>query len=146
LVLIGEIDLLPRLFATVFVPEIVRDELSHAHTPPSIREWIASRPAWVLFVSGAEVAELPLPTLDDGERSAIALALTLRADLILIDDRRGVAAALALGFDAVGTIGLLDRAARQGHIDLGAALMRLKSTNFRYRPEMLDALLAPDRR
>ena len=91
---------------------------------------------------GTPVEELPLPALDDGERSAIALALSRRADLILMDDRSGVAAALAYGLEAIGTLGLLDRAARRGLIDLAAALARLKVTNFRYQQEMLDALLA----
>src|SRR5271168_5361495 len=88
LVLIGEIDLIPRLFETVLVPEMVRDELSRARTPPPVRAWIASPPAWLQIVPApAGLEELALPALDDGERSAIALALSRRADLILMDDR-----------------------------------------------------------
>jgi predicted nucleic acid-binding protein len=39
LVLIGQIDLLPRLFAAVTVPMVVRDELLHPSTPQSMRDW-----------------------------------------------------------------------------------------------------------
>ncbi len=35
-----------------------------------------------------------MAALDDGERAAIALATTLRADLLLMDDRVGVAMGL----------------------------------------------------
>ncbi len=145
LALIEEIDLLPRLFDTVFVPEMVREELSHARAPSVVRSWVTSRPRWLQVARTPPHEELLLPALDAGERAAIALAMSLRADLILIDDRSGVAAALAQGLPVAGTLGLLDLAARQGRVDLAAALMRLKATNFRYRQEMLDALLARHR-
>ena len=145
LALIGEIDLLPRLFDSVFVPELVRAELSHPRTPPVVRDWAASRPIWLQVAPTPPLETLPLPALDDGERAAIALALSLRADLLLMDDRSGVAAARAQGLAVVGTLGLLDRAVRRGLVDVAAALMRLKATNFRYRQEMLEALLAQHR-
>jgi predicted nucleic acid-binding protein len=145
LALIEEIDLLPRLFDAVFVPEMVREELSHARAPSVVRGWVTSRPRWLQVARTPPDEELLLPALDAGERAAIALAVSLRADLILIDDRSGVAAALAQGLAVVGTLGLLDRAARRGRVDLAAALMRLKATNFHYRQEMLDALLARHR-
>jgi predicted nucleic acid-binding protein len=59
-----------------------------------------------------------------------------------MDDRQGVAAASAVGLRVIGTIGVLDRAALRGLIDLPAVVARLRETNFRYRPELLDALLA----
>jgi predicted nucleic acid-binding protein len=145
LVLIGEVDCLPRLFETVLVPEMVRDELSRARTPPSVRAWMASPPAWLQIMPSPHLETLLLPELDAGERAAIALATSLPANLLLIDDRRGSAAAIAQGLETTGTLGLLDRAARHGLIDLAASLGRLKATNFRYRPEMLDALLAQHR-
>lgn len=69
------------------------------------------------------------------------LGLSLKADLILIDDRKGAAAALQKGLEITGTLGVLDRAAQRGLVDLADALARLKQTNFRYRQEMMDALL-----
>jgi hypothetical protein len=38
LVLIGQIDLLPRLFAAVTVPMVVRDKLLHPNTPQPVRD------------------------------------------------------------------------------------------------------------
>jgi predicted nucleic acid-binding protein len=41
-----------------------------------------------------------------------------------------------------GTLGLLDLAARRRLLKLRDAFARLKTTNFRYPPEVMDALLA----
>ena len=90
----------------------------------------------------AEVSDDPeLSALDDGEKSAIALGLSLSADIILIDERRGAAAALRKGFEVTGTLGVLDLATERGMVDLAAALARLRETNFRFKEELFDALL-----
>jgi hypothetical protein len=46
----------------------------------------------------AAVNDAALQSLDEGERSAIALAELLHADLILMDERKGTSAALSKGF------------------------------------------------
>ena len=142
LVLINQIELLPRLFGTVVLPDVVRDELNAPRTPAPVRAWLASSPPW-LEAGAASVAETRLsPKLDAGERAAIALALELGASLILMDDRVGVEEARLRGLEVTGTLGVLLLAARRGFVDLEAALLRLKVTNFRYPPALLDAMLA----
>ena len=59
-----------------------------------------------------------------------------------MDDRAGVAAALAQGFEVTGTLGVLVRATAQGLIDLPTAFGRLRTTHFRCRPELMDGLLS----
>ena len=80
--------------------------------------------------------------LGAGERAAITLALSMHADLILIDERKGTKAALNKGLEVVGTLGILRLAARRGLIDLADCFARLKRTNFRYRQDIMDAMLA----
>jgi hypothetical protein len=46
------------------------------------------------------------------------------------------------GFDVVGTLGILRLAAQRGLIDLADSFARLIRTNFRYRQDILDAMLA----
>jgi len=141
LVLIGHIDLLAQMFRGVSIAQTVQAELTHAEAPRTVRDWAAAPPAW-LGVLPAPMSEDPaLSALDDGERATIALAASMRADLIVMDDRAGVAAARARGFAVTGTLGLLDLAARRDLIDLAAAFARLRATSFRCRPELLDALL-----
>jgi hypothetical protein len=79
--------------------------------------------------------------LGAGEREAISLAISMRADLILIDERKGTHVALDKGFVVAGTLGVLALAARQGLIDLADSFARLRRTNFRYRQGIMDALL-----
>jgi predicted nucleic acid-binding protein len=59
-----------------------------------------------------------------------------------MDDRAGVAVARSKGLTVAGTLGVLELAADRGLIDITTAVFRLKGTNFRYRPELLDALVA----
>jgi hypothetical protein len=51
-------------------------------------------PGWFGVLLAAEIGDPALDALDCGEKSAIALGLSLKADLILIDDLKGAAVAL----------------------------------------------------
>lgn len=51
----------------------------------------------------------------------------------------------ARGLEVTGTLGLLDRAAGRGFVNLPTAFAALKATNFHTRQELLDALLARHR-
>jgi predicted nucleic acid-binding protein len=145
LVLIGRIDLVPQLFGSLSIPTVVRDELDDPMTPAAVRRWIAAPPGWLTIMPLPAEADFAPASLDDGERAAIALATAIKADLLLMDDRAGVAAARAQGIEVTGTLGVLDRAARHGLIDLSAAFSALQATNFHARQDLLDVLLRRDR-
>jgi predicted nucleic acid-binding protein len=145
LVLIEAIELLPRLYGKVPVPEVVLSELKHPGTPAPVRAWLETGPGWLEPRIAPPVPALPFPKLGDGEQATVALAQAIRATLVLMDDRAGVAAPRAQGLAATGTLGVLELAATSGLIDLPLALTRLQATNFRYRPELLEALLARHR-
>jgi predicted nucleic acid-binding protein len=138
---IGHIDLLPRLFGKVFIPDAVHTELCHPAAPALVREWTARLPVWVEVASVETLDDAALLPLGAGERAAITLALSIHADLILIDERKGTRVALGKGFEVAGTLGVLALAARRGLVDLADTFARLKRTNFRYRQEIMDALL-----
>lgn len=147
LVLIGQIALLPTLFERVFAPDAVVREMRHEAAPIVVRSWAATPPIWL------EVTPVPTTTEDralqalgSGERAALLLARTLNAELILMDDRAAVAVATARGFEVTGTLGVLDLAARRGLIDIASVIGRLRTTSFRHRPEILNALLAQHRK
>lgn len=147
LVLIGQVELLSVLYTEVLIPEAVADELQQPGTPELVRRWIAHRPSWLQVVPPtARPASVSLVDLDRGERDAIVLALHLKADLVLMDEREGVQEARRLGLTVTGTLGVLDRAAERGVIELVPAIARLRQTNFRIDPSLLDRLLAVDGR
>ena len=141
LILVDAIDLLPTEFNTIVVPTAVYRELCDPGAPMAVRAWIANIPNWL------EVRPDPDHRSNDPAEMAldgavIALAAAISADLILIDDRAGAAVAYRRGFTVTGTLGVLDLGARRGLIDLARAFERLRATNFRYRPEIMDTLLA----
>jgi predicted nucleic acid-binding protein len=141
LVLIGEVEILPALFEKILVPTAVLDELAHAGAPEAVRNWMRAPPPWLeAHVALASVSDGALQNLDEGEREALALAGSLHADLILLDDREGVRVARQRGFRVMGTLGVLQLAAKRGLLDWTDAFELLKRTNFRYRPEVIDRL------
>lgn len=143
LVLTGDVALLPKLFECVLVPQAVWDELANPEAPQAVRDWIAHAPGWLdVRPVDPEDDDVTVVKLDQGERAAIALALAVKAELVLMDDREGVGTARDRGLAVTGTLGVLDLAARGGLIDLAAAFERLKTTTFYYRQGLLDALLA----
>ena len=142
LLLIGHIDVVPQLFSRVCIPAAVREELSDPVAPAPVRAWIAAPPGWLSIMPAPAHVDPALAALDDGEQAAIALASATNADLLLMDDRDGVAVARARGVEVTGTLGVLDRAALRGLIDLSTAFAALRATNFHVNQKLLDVLLA----
>lgn len=143
LILIGHIDLLPALFEKVILPAAVQNELTSRKAPPAVRDWIAVCPVWleVQDVPPGEPEDASLKGIDAGERAAIQLASALHADLLLMDDRKGVFAAERKGLRVTGTLGVLDLAADRGLVDFAEAVLKLERTNFRRPQALLDKLL-----
>lgn len=136
LVLLGKIDFLERMFGRVVVPSEVADELRHPNAPKAVRDFLAHPPRWLGIREAPP--ELPFAGLGLGESAAIRLSLSWGADLLLIDDRRGVEATRQKNLVAAETIALLERAAAEGWIPIEEAFQRLRETNFRVRPTLLD--------
>jgi len=65
----------------------------------------------------------------------------MNADLLLIDDRKGVKFARQQGLRVTGTLGVLDLAAEWGLLDFRAAIGALQRTSFRRPGTLLQSLL-----
>ena len=144
LLLIDQIDLLPGLFKSIFVPEAVLEELGHPSVEETVRRWAAAPPTWVEIGKVQAPSEsLPrdLARLHRGEREAIQLADQISADLVLLDERDARRVATQRGLSITGLIGVLDRAASARMVELEAAVARLIRTNFRISPRLLELLL-----
>lgn len=145
LILICEIEILEKLFGRIVVPQAVFSELQHTKTPQPVKDWIANAPLWLEVKQADASLFTPGKRIGDGEREAIALAIELKADALLIDDRDGTQEARKQNLIAVGTVNLLERAAEKGLLDLPEILDRLSQTSFRLPPsEIIEAMLERD--
>ena len=143
LVLLGHVDVLPRLYGRVTVPAAVVGELTHPRAPQAVRSFFGSPPTWVAVVrdpeEAADVAQIELGL---GERAALSLALALAlaspGARLLCDDLPARRFAEARSLGVVGTLGILVEAATAGWLDLDDALRRLRDeTNFRVTVALL---------
>jgi predicted nucleic acid-binding protein len=141
LILIGHIGVLPALFQRVILPTVVCDELNHQKAPAAVKQWIANPPAWAEVHPTPHLHDPAMEKLDAGEEDAIALAVELRADMILMDDRDGVRIARSKGFRVAGTLAVLAMASTHGLLNLTEAFDRIKRTSFHYQQEIMDQFL-----
>ena len=120
-----------QLYGTVIIPEAVYRELTDPDFPVAgaievqTFEWIQTR-----SVTNRTVIEVLINELDIGEaeaipteRFAIALAVELQADQLLIDERRGRIIANKLHLKYTGILGILIEAKSQELVPLVKPLM-----------------------
>lgn len=114
---VGQLDLLRQLYGKIIIPQAVYHEIVvvGAGQPGDIEiktfDWIETQQANDRIV----VTSLELE-LDRGEAEAIALATALKADLLLLDERKGRVVASRLGLKFVGLLGILIEAKHKGLI------------------------------
>lgn len=144
LVLVGEAEILPKLFGLVLIPGAVSKELQQHCTPEIVRKWILTPPSWleVRVVQPPKVSELE--SLGAGEREAIWLAEQIHADWLIIDDYDGRREAARRNLPIMGTLRVLDEAASRDLIKLADVLTRLEQTTFFISPDLVDWLLDRD--
>src|ERR1035438_4797188 len=80
-----------------------------------------------------------LERLQAGEQAAILLAESMKADIILLDEKAARRVAANRGLRVTGLLGVLSEAATRGLVELAPAIDRLRMTNFRSSPALLKA-------
>ena len=139
---IGCESLLPSLYERVLLPPAVLGELSHPDAPKVVANWLARLPNWIEVRRTAGPPDAALADLGPGEREAIQLAQEKRADLLLIDERRGRLEAKRRGLATTGTLGVLLAGAQRGLVDATSAFEQLvAATTFRCTPELRKGFL-----
>lgn len=114
---INQLHLLQQLYGSIIIPEAVYRELTDLDNPvPGTSEvqtydWIEMRQ-----VENKSLVTPLIQSVDEGEAEAIALAMELHAELLLIDDLDARIQATRLGLDFTGLLGVLIEAKNQGLI------------------------------
>jgi predicted nucleic acid-binding protein len=138
LVLIGQIEILPRLYTRIPIPPAVLAELNHPAAPEPVRHWAAHPPSWLEVLTPK--SRVNITQLDPGESEAIALATEMHVEVLLIDERAGRQEAARRGLKIAGTLSVLDEADQAGLVDFDAAVVLLRHTSFRVSAAVLAAI------
>ncbi len=112
---VGQLNLLHQLYGELIVPQAVYDEIVVAgeglpgSAEVATSDWIHPQSAANRTAVTALQSEL-----DPGEAEAIALAVELNADMLLLDERIARRIASRFGLPFVGILGVLLEAKAQG--------------------------------
>jgi len=136
LILLDRANLLPEILGEIVIPTVVRDEMQAERTPFKIKEFISDPPQWLTVMPPTGIIDGDLMEIDPGEREAILLAEDLNADGILIDDYAGRITAQSRGIFVIGTLGVLEIAARRGLIDFRNEIRRIREAGFYLTDEL----------
>lgn len=120
---LGRIELLRDLFERVLVPPAVADELLHPAGPHIAIDIAGFAFLQLRAPSRSDRVQAFLRILDPGEAQALALAEEVGAQLVLMDETAGRAAALEAGLAVMGTLGILLKGKVNGKLPALATLI-----------------------
>jgi predicted nucleic acid-binding protein len=131
---IGKLDLLQNLFAEIAIPPAVNRETAFS----------TASALWIREVSLHQPIppQLSSTSLGAGETEAMSLALELKAQWLLLDDKAARRVAKSLGVPVIGTLGLLLACKRRGLIPAVKPLVdALLQSGFRVSPSLYQRVL-----
>jgi uncharacterized protein len=114
---VDKLDLLNPLYGDITIPQAVFHEMTVIGADKAGAQevetlsWFSTR-----TVQNTTVVNSLRSELDAGEAEAIALALEIKADLLLMDERRGCVIAQQMEVACSGVLGVLIKAKHQGLI------------------------------
>ena len=114
---INQLHLLQQLYGTVLIPEAVYQELTDPDFPVAGAKEVQTF-TWIQIraVEDRTMLKALSSELDPGEAEAIVLALEMKAEQVLIDERRVRMIAARLNLHYTGILGVLVEAKSQGFI------------------------------
>ena len=105
---IGQLPLLQVLYGSIVIPESVYEEIRALESFGIDTSWLGNT-EWITIqpVGNKAFVESLKNELDPGEAEAIALAIELKADRLLIDERLGRQVAQRFSLKVTGLLGVL---------------------------------------
>ena len=144
---INQLDLLQKLYTGIVIPTAVYNEMVRAgkivpgavevQTLPWIQKQSVVDSQRVILIQETQ------ENIDLGEAEAIVLALELKADLLLMDERRGRIVATSYGLQITGLLGVLLQAKRKMLIPAVKILMNqlIEQADFRVSDQLYTTIL-----
>ncbi|MBC6481846.1 MAG: DUF3368 domain-containing protein [Hormoscilla sp. GM7CHS1pb] len=141
---IGQLNLLQQLYNQIIIPTAVYDEIANAGKT-DVGAAAVQTLSWIKtqrVTDYSPIGSFP-KRLNAGENEAIALAIELNADLLLIDEKLGRKVARSSGLKLTGVLGILMAAKRRGLIPVVKLLMDdlIAQVGFRVNTELYAEIL-----
>ncbi len=138
---IGEINLLRQIFHKIVVPCGVFAEICQVESHKEFlikQDWIETA-----TLTNTNLKTGLMADLDGGEAEAIALAIELKADYLLMDETKGGQIAESYGVKVIGIIGVLIKAKEEGLIaEVKPYLQKLvNEAGFWLNPKLIKTIL-----
>jgi uncharacterized protein len=131
---LGQLQLLQKLFSSIFIPPAVLRETSPTVQMP---EWIASHELEQPI--GSQVLR---SSLGQGESETISLAMEIGARWVILDDRPARRLAQGLGLPVIGTLGILVASKNRGFLStVRPCLDTLMAKGFHVSPHLYAQVL-----
>lgn len=144
LALVGHENLLDAIFHEVVAPPAVQAEFIRLAESSGCFAGLAL-PQWIRVQAPESIPATIAcdENLDPGESQALALALEIRADGVLIDEAHGRSIAIELGLTPIGVLGILVRAKRNGLLPTVAHVIDdlLAKARFRASDDLIREVL-----
>ena len=112
---LNRLSLLRQLYTEIYVPTAVFNEIEAGKSKDYYED--LSKLDWVNIIEIGNKDGNSFPDLDKGEAEAIALALEMKADSILLDEKLGRFHAKNANLKVTGSIGILIRAKKEGLVN-----------------------------
>jgi len=144
IIIIGEIALLQQIYPKILIPPSVHSELTRL---PILQTTMISLldAGWLEIQAPTNLQLLDIlnQTLDPGEAEAIALAVELSANRLLIDERLGRSVAASYGLKLRGLLGILIYAKQQELIPVLKPILDclINQAGFRVSQTLYDRVL-----
>ena len=108
LIQINLLHLLQILYGEIIIPVAVNDEILQLENKENILSEFKTSD-WIKIYSPNDISNVKnyKNILDKGELQAISIAIELKADLLIIDEKLGRIVASTIGFDITGLVGIL---------------------------------------
>jgi predicted nucleic acid-binding protein len=137
LAIMDGLELLEKIFDTIYVPQAVYDEVTMSHKPESIRlrKFLINKVVTIKL-------EIDKIGLGRGELEAIARYKHKKADFLLIDDRRAKNFAKLNGLNVIGSLGVMMLAKESKYItSIRDNLEKLKASKLFISEALIERVL-----
>lgn len=114
---IGKLEILQKLYGKIFIPQAVAKEVLVGENKFAFVD--LEQIGWVVIkkVENELLLKTFLQDLDEGEAEALVLAIEMKADILLIDEKIGRNLAHKKNIKLSGTLGVILKAKEKGFIE-----------------------------